>query len=245
MSRSFDVKKFNEIFSAYICKGVFNEVPEYYPRYKSRYKSMIRQYANLAPDEPQKVLDVGGGQLALLANKLWGDEASAVDIGGEHLDYLASQGLHTITHNLCSADEFEQQCFDYIFFSEVIEHLPIPGHIALEKLKRALKPGGTIICSTPNLYRPRNIVFLILGRRIFDYFRYSENEGLGHVLEYSYDHLLWQFQRAGFEQCQIHYEQMHHFPNNLIMRALYILGMPMFIFPRWRDNLVAIAKSPA
>jgi SAM-dependent methyltransferase len=244
MPRIYNAKQFDLAYEDFICKGSFNEIPEYYPRYKSRYETLIKQYSHLAPSTPVKVLDFGGGQLSLLCHKLWGDRACVADIGGIHLDYLQSQGLEVMQWNLCLDEQPFKAEFDFIFFSEVIEHLPIPGHIALEHLKIALKPGGTILCSTPNLYRLRNVVYMILGKQIYDYFRMPEGHGLGHILEYSIDHLQWQFEKAGLKNCQIEYCQMHHSPNNPIFRIMYWLGSPLFLIPRFRDNLVAVAQAP-
>lgn len=242
MERILDQKEFDSIYEKLICQGAFNEEPKYYPRYRSRYQALLQEYSQLAPKNPKRVLDIGGGQLALLCKTLWNDNTCAVDIGGPHLDYLESKGVQTAQWNLCTDEQIFDAEFDFIFFSEVIEHLPIPGHIVLEKLRLALKPGGILICSTPNLYRLRNVVYMIIGKQIYDHFRMPDSHGLGHVLEYSYDHLKWQFERAGFKVRKLEYCQMHHLPNNLIFRLMYVLGSPLFLVPRFRDNLVAIAQ---
>lgn len=244
MKRIYSTSQFNSVYADFICNGHFNEIPEYYPRYRSRYEMLIKQYCHLAASHPLKILDVGGGQLGLLCQKLWGDEACVADIGGSHLDYLQDQGLHVTQWNLCLDQQPFTEEFDFIFFSEVIEHLPIPGHLVLERLKLALKPGGTIICSTPNLYRLRNRVYMVLGKQIYDYFRMPEDQGLGHVIEYSMDHLQWQFKKAGFEDFTVGFYQMHHSPINPIFRIMYWIGAPLFLVPHFRDNLVAVAHAP-
>lgn len=243
MARIFDQKEFNFNYDKLICHGTFNESPKYYLRYRSRYQILLQEYSILAPEHSQCVLDVGGGQLALLCKALWNDDAYAVDIGGPHLDYLQSKGIQASSWNLCADEQLFKAKFDFIFFSEVIEHLPIPGHLVLEKLNLALKQGGTLICSTPNLYRLRNIVYMILGKQIYDYFRMPEGHGLAHVLEYSRAHLQWQLERAGFNVCKLEYCQMHHLPNNFAFRLMYLVGSPLFLVPRFRDNLVAIAQA--
>jgi 2-polyprenyl-3-methyl-5-hydroxy-6-metoxy-1,4-benzoquinol methylase len=245
MARIYDAKQFDSVYLESICKGSFNEVSEYYPRYRSRYETLLKLYCPLAPSTPLKILDIGGGQLGLLCKKLWNDDAYVADIGGSHLDFLQAQGLNVMKWNLCLDEQPFKEEFDFIFFSEVIEHLPIPGHIALEHLKIALKPGGTMICSTPNLYRLRNVVYMALGKQIYDYFHIPKDRGLGHVIEYSIDHLQWQFNKAGFLNCNIKYCQMHHSPNDLVFRITYWIGSPLFLVSRFRDNLVAIAQAPS
>lgn len=245
MERSWHSRKFNSIYAEVICHRDFQfGGQEYYERYRSRYKTCIKRFQDLAPSHPVDVLDVGGGQLALLCKKLWNDRAWVADLHGPHLEYMRSQGVETVQWNLCGLEQPFVEKFDFVFFSEVIEHLPVPGHVVLEKLRRTLKPGGIIICSTPNFYRLRNVVFVALGLRIHDYFRMPENESLEHVIEYSRDHLQWQFEKAGFKSCYIEYCQMHHSPTNIVFRIISWLGYPLFLFPRFRDNLLAIAHAP-
>lgn len=241
MARHWKDSEFEDRFSALIAGGSLNEEPGYYPRYKSRYRDLLMRYAALTPSAAQDVLDIGGGQFALLCRALWGDRAHAADIGGKHLEYLRSQGVETTQWNLCDEGAPFAERFDFVFFSEVMEHLPIPGHIVLERIRAALKPGGVLICSTPNLYRLRNIVYMVIGKQIFDHFRIPTDRGLGHVLEYSRDHLVWQLEQAGFRDPSVAFVQMHHAPNNAVFRAMYYLGSPLFLVPRLRDNLVAIA----
>ncbi len=166
------------------------------------------------------------------------------DIGGDYLAYVASLGVQPVCWDLCSTEQPFTHEFDAVLFSEVIEHLPIPGHVVLERLRNCLKPGGFLLCTTPNLYRLRNIVYLAAGVPIFDYFRMPDSRGLGHVLEYSKQHLEWQLQRAGFSDIRVTYQQFHHHPTRLVPRLLSWTFYPMFFVNRFRDNLVATARVP-
>jgi hypothetical protein len=86
---------------------------------------------------------------------------------------------------------------------------------------------------------------MALGKPIFDYFRYpDEDTALLHVLEYSRDHLDWQFKRAGFTDYRVEYSYMHHLPTRPLYRPLALLGYPLHLVPRWRDYLLAIAHAP-
>lgn len=246
MARAWKPHDFDSVYDRLICQDDFQFGGRaYYLRYRSRYKECIQRFAAIAPSHPVDVLDVGGGQLALMCSKLWNDQGVVADLPGPHLLYIAGQGVQTIHWNLCKSEPSFVAKFDFVFFSEVIEHLPIPGYIVLERLKKVLRPGGALICTTPNLYRLRNLVYMAVGHPIFDHFRYPDDEtALGHVLEYTRDHLDWQCKKAGFTRCRVEYSQMHHLPTNPFFRPLALLGYPLHIVPHWRDYLVATAYAP-
>ena len=245
MARTWDAKKFSSLYSELVCPYFGGSAPaDYCLRYQSRYKRLMKRFCDLASPLPMDVLDIGGGQLALLCKKLWNDRACVADLSRRLFPYLESHGVETVEWNLCQPEQQFVARFDVIFFSEVIEHLPLPGHIVLEKLRRALKPNGIVICSTPNFHRLRNVVFIALGWRIQDYFRMPDKGSLGHVMEYSRDHLQWQFNKAGFKDCHVEYCQMHHAPNNPVARIMSWIGYPLFLVPHFRDNLLAIAHAP-
>jgi 2-polyprenyl-3-methyl-5-hydroxy-6-metoxy-1,4-benzoquinol methylase len=232
------------VYERFICHEEFGQ-RDYYLRYRSRYKECIRRFAALAPSGPADVLDIGGGSLALLAAKLWNDHGVVADLPGPHLDHIISYGLGTIQWNICTSEPPFEAKFDCVFFSEVIEHLPIPGYLVLQRLAKTLRPGGVLICTTPNLYRLRNVIYMALGHRIFDHFQYPDKDiSLGHVLEYSRDHLDWQFKKAGFTQYNVENCQFHHMPTNPLHRPLALLGYPLHMVPRWRDYLIATAYAP-
>ena len=243
MARSLQAGEFARAYDEYVIGAPWHESPEYYPRYRSRYAAVVQTYARIAPPEPIDVLEIGGGQNAMLTKILWGDRAVVADVSASAFPYLNARGIETKVWNLCRDEQPFEARFDAVFLAEVIEHLPIPGHIALEKLRRALRPGGTLICTTPNLYRPRNVVYLALGIPIFDYFHYSEN-GLGHVLEYSKDHLLFQIEKAGFTDCRIELRHFPHSATRLPARFLASIGAVLYALPRFRDNLLATAVAP-
>jgi len=247
MPRPWKPRDFDSLYERYICQEELQFGGRaYYLRYRYRFKECIKRFAALAPTDPVDVLDVGGGQLALMCTKLWKDRGVVADLPGPHMDYMAKNGVEMVHWNLLKSEAPFAAKFDFVFFSEVIEHLPVPGYIVLERLRKVLRPGGVIICTTPNLYRLRNVVYMALGQPIFDNFQYpDEDVALGHVLEYSRDHLDWQFKKTGFTNCRVEYFQMHHSPTNPFHRPLAWLGYPLHIVPRWRDYLVATAYAPA
>ena len=75
--------------------------------------------------------------------------------------------------------------YDYIIFSDILEHLPRPDLLLLQ-VKKLLKPHGRIICSLPNIAR-----FEIRLNLLFGHFDYT-NSGI-----LNQDHLRFFNQHSG------------------------------------------------
>jgi 2-polyprenyl-3-methyl-5-hydroxy-6-metoxy-1,4-benzoquinol methylase len=243
MARPFDRRTFREVFDRWIVAGSFNEEPSYYPRYRSRYEAILERFAQMAAPNPLRVLDIGGGQHALLAKKLWNDDTTVADVTEDHLNYVREQGVETIRWDLSREEPPFSDSFDAIIFSEVIEHLPCAGYIALERLRHCLRPGGFLICTTPNFYRLRNLVYLAMNKPIFDHFRRPDAGGGGHVIEYDVARLHRQFDEAGFKDIAVDRRRFPHNPTSPVFRMMYWLGQPLFLMPRFRDYLLAVARA--
>jgi hypothetical protein len=74
MARPWKSREFDSLYERYICQEEMQfGGAAFYRRYRSRYKECVKRFAALAPTQPVDILDVGGGQLALMCMKLWGD----------------------------------------------------------------------------------------------------------------------------------------------------------------------------
>jgi 2-polyprenyl-3-methyl-5-hydroxy-6-metoxy-1,4-benzoquinol methylase len=94
------------------------------------------------------------------------DEVVAIDIESEYLDHIrAVQGERrnlTLLEDDISASALEADSVDLVLCSEVIEHTPGPDAV-VAGIARVLRPGGSLILSTP---QPWSTVEL-LGRIAF------------------------------------------------------------------------------
>jgi len=242
--RSLDKSAFDRAFADLVSGIRWQETPDYYPRYRTRYEAIMQRFATRAPEPPVDVLDVGGGQLAFLAVALWGDRGCVADIDATGFAGLRARGIDTFVWNVALEDPAFERRFDAIFISEVIAHLPVPGHVVLRRLRTLLRPGGVLLCTTPNLYRLRNIFYLLRGRPLFDHFDVPEVRSYGPAVEYTAEHLAWQLEKAGFVDATVDLEDFSHVPNAPFDRALSTLGAPLRRIPRYRDNLLAVGTAP-
>lgn len=88
--------------------------------------------------------------------------------------------------------------FDVVIFAEIIEHLLNDPCKVLREIKRVLKPGGTVVVTTPNVARLENITRLIAGENIYD--PYSGYGPYGrHNREYNRHELVTLLEFEGFD----------------------------------------------
>lgn len=93
---------------------------------------------------------------------------------------------------------FDDDSFDYVIFCEVLEHMTHDPHKALLELKRVLKPGGTMILTTPNAARLENVIRFVEGQNIYD--PYSGYGPYGrHNREYTRHELHLLMAHCGFD----------------------------------------------
>lgn len=87
--------------------------------------------------------------------------------------------------------------FDLVIFAEIIEHLLNDPCKVLREIRRVLRPGGTLILTTPNVARLENVARLISGENIYD--PYSGYGPYGrHNREYNRHELVQLLQHEGF-----------------------------------------------
>jgi SAM-dependent methyltransferase len=63
---------------------------------------------------------------------------------------------------------FDDGRFDVVLFCEIIEHLQMDAVSVLREISRILRPGGSLILTTPNVNRLENVARMIAGANIYD-----------------------------------------------------------------------------
>jgi SAM-dependent methyltransferase len=102
---------------------------------------------------------------------------------------------------------FADAAFDAVIFNELLEHLRIDPVFTLREVRRVLRPGGTLLLSTPNLRSWRGLRNLLLHNRghavsggVFEQYEKLATLGhMGHVREYTTREVAELLGRIGFD----------------------------------------------
>jgi 2-polyprenyl-3-methyl-5-hydroxy-6-metoxy-1,4-benzoquinol methylase len=242
-SRRVTRAEFDQAYDEILLESRFFERDSYYIQQKPRYYHTLQYISRFPFVQPAKILEVGGGQMALLTQKLFGDRCTIADVSDTYKDSILKQGLEFRCCDLVHDDLEEREAYDVVILCEVIEHLPVPPYLILEKIRAWMKPEGLIFITTPNLYRLRNLVRLALGLKVFDtFFMPARGQSIGHPFEYSAEHLKWQIEQAGFQLIDLELKQLDNAGASLATSLGRFIATPFFLRPLWRDKLVAVAK---
>jgi 2-polyprenyl-3-methyl-5-hydroxy-6-metoxy-1,4-benzoquinol methylase len=235
---------FDRIYDDRIVSGGFFESDEYYRNEKERYWRTLQLLSRVMPSAPARVLEIGGGQIALLCKELFGDDCTVGDISEQFIRPIRNSGIGFLEFDLIGTDTQKiQKEFDIILLLEVVEHIPLPVYVIMEKLKPLVAPGGLIFLTTPNLFRLRNLARMLLGTEFLDRFMLpTKGRSLGHQLEYSADHLKWQLERASLDVVMLLHDSLGRKGHSRKARLARRLMSPLEMRPIWRDSLIAAAK---
>ena len=123
--------------------------------------------------------------------------------GRQHVTYKARDEVRDVDmdfHHVnveTSPLPFADNEFDVVIFCEVIEHLLIDPLQALSEIRRVLRPGGTLVLTTPNVARLENVARLVAGVNLYD--PYSGYGPYGrHNREFTRHELVKLLEFAGF-----------------------------------------------
>lgn len=193
-----------------------------------------------------KVLEVGSlpCHLTYCIDKL-GCPLTSVDIDPDRAKLFIKK--HNLTVIKCNIETepipFEDNSFSLVIFMEIFEHLRIDPIFTLKELNRVLKPGGTMILTTPNLYTLDRVILFLQGRSLDDPYRQFEKlhrlGHMGHFREYSTNQVKRFLTNTGFEIIETKYEMFRKFrkPPLLFCRDLFML-----MFPRFRRHQIFITR---
>jgi 2-polyprenyl-3-methyl-5-hydroxy-6-metoxy-1,4-benzoquinol methylase len=246
--RTIDRNTFNDKYEELILNSKFFEEDDYYVRQRPRYfntlKLLLEKIDSSGDLSRLQVLEIGGGQIALLLNALFGCKAVVADVSDKYKESLPKQDCEFRVCDLLYDDLPDRNHFDVVIMCEVVEHMPVPPYKILSKIRTWMKPGGLLFMTTPNLYRLRNVVRLMLGMRVFDHFFIPERgQSIGHPFEYSAEHLSWQIAQGGFIEIEAAYKQLSLSGATLRAKLARLLLAPLLLRSKFRDKLVVTARA--
>jgi len=163
----------------------------------------------------KKALDVGCGEGGL-TRMLWekGYKSFGIDVDQEKIETAKKRfGATELNFEMqdAAALKFPDKSFDLVLCLELIEHIDDPEGLLIE-IARVLKPGGTLVISTPNRFSPEGLAGRILARirgRRWDAWDES------HQRVFSSHEFLRLLNKKGFKPNKIvgyyYFPSIHHF----------------------------------
>jgi len=129
-----------------------------------RQAEMLADVLSSVP-RPAVILDVGCGDgfaTFAAAQRNPGHRFAGLDWSASSLSKAADRGIAVLRAGLDTALPIRSGSVDVVVMSEVIEHL-VDTDSAVEEAYRVLRPGGTLLLSTPNLAAWYNRALLAFG----------------------------------------------------------------------------------
>lgn len=118
----------------------------YAPNFRNWMRAQLRQLAGDAT-----ILEVGCGDGSFTRNLAeHSSRVTAVDISASQIERnaRAHPEIRFVQHDVAQPFPFENEAFDVIWCSEVLEHLFDPG-FAVREMQRVLAPGGRLLVTVP------------------------------------------------------------------------------------------------
>ncbi len=178
-----------------------------------------------------------------------GYQVCALDIAPERFsNTILSSGLDIRKANIETQKlPFESNTFHAALFNEIFEHLRINPIETLGEVIRVLKPGGTLLLSTPNLASLKGYRELIFRNKapgnVFDEYMKLETLGhMGHVREYTPIEVCTFLEGIGFEIREV------IFRGKTVSRSIWkstIFNTILFFVPCLRRFFSVVATKPA
>ena len=188
-----------------------------------------------------RVLDIGTTFFTYLIKKFYPNwEVSTIDLTDNMADVCFDSDIQFKQCNL-STDTipFENDYFDIILFTEVLEHICAPPSQILKEVNRVLRRNGKMIISVPNIATLYNRVRLLLGisplQSPEEQLNGESTQGYGHLHEYTLKEIKYTLETAGLYISRYKFIYNPKPPESgLIKVARTIYNLPLKIFPSLR-----------
>lgn len=191
-----------------------------------------------------RVLEYGAIPLLMTAALAGLDyEVSALDVRPERFaQAIARLGLDVVKCDIeTQPAPFGPDTFDAVLFNELFEHLRINPVFTLREVHRVLRPGGSLLLSTPNLRSFRGVRNLLLHNHghaasadVYRQYEKLETLGhMGHVREYTTREVSDFLARVGFRVDAVIFRGGH---------GRGVVGLAERLAPAWRPFFTLVAR---
>jgi SAM-dependent methyltransferase len=221
----------------------YNYLDDYFLYHKNRYSIILDRFSHENISPAARILDVGAApyHLTVMLKKI-GCKIDATNlVSGEYEEIIERYyDIKIINNDLEHAKfPFQYNFFDYLLFSETVEHLNFNCENLFKEFYRILKPGGKIFITTPNLVRLNNRLKLLIGK--------STNFNIEkaffshiHFREYTASEIIYILKIAGFEIKKLSYINFDYPDMNSLVK---VVGKLIGVFiPSTKSNLIIIAE---
>jgi SAM-dependent methyltransferase len=259
----------SELFTRVAAAAAEDGKADYFRYHRYRFGAMLRAMLRLAPPAAApRVLEIGvtpGHYTQLLVGA--GYQVSGSDLD-PHKRAALWQRLNVEVTNINLEREalpYGDQSFDWVVFSEVIEHMRFSPLTLLREFRRVLKPGGRLIISTPNeLYlksRLRTILRALSWQSLSTRSEFRTMMALEgdeiyttHARIYTMAELQWLFEQAGlklelssfeaaYEWVGVERSRLLRAPHRVLVKTLFAL-LTNLLVPT-RSMLLVVGRRPA
>jgi ubiquinone/menaquinone biosynthesis C-methylase UbiE len=169
-----------------------------------RYRKIIKHITN-----GSKVLDIGCGYNADFLKKIQNKNCECVGLDISVNKEIKSTSINLVEHDLNKKLPFNDDIFDVVTSLANLEHLISPEAV-LSEIYRVLKPGGTLLLTTPSVYAGPVLEFMSFKLHLI-----SENEIKDHKNYFNKDILVNLCKKVGFLYVKHRYFQF--FMNNFVI----------------------------
>ncbi|MFC1888287.1 class I SAM-dependent methyltransferase [Thermodesulfobacteriota bacterium] len=174
---------------------------QYYLKSRPRYRDCLSLAYPTLKEGGKSVLDLGGWEMGVLCRPL-AASILCVALDAQKDNIQDAFKINVESFDIMSpAFPLEGNRFDIVFFMEILEHLPPPLDLIMERLRGLLAPGGVMVLSVPNLaFWQKRINFFLFGRsplKLSD--TRDSSGGYHHIRPYTYDECMSLFRRYDFE----------------------------------------------
>ncbi len=236
--------KLDDTISSYIGLGKDEEV-KYVQSHSYIYKTILASIPELGAST--RILEIGPTPFTIFIKKSFKNyDVWALDRTNMLQERLEKAGVKL---KVCDLDDcaipFEDEYFDIIIFSEVLEHVFAPPSDVLKEVKRILRPTGKLILGVPNIACLSNRIKLFFGITPLsnpdNQMKKGWVHGHGHIHEYTKKELLFLCKSVDFKVTQVRMLSINPFEGVALRKRIapirFLYDSVLFLVPPFRTTV--------